>query len=1127
MDLRHLRSLVIGLLFLATGIAAMALLAAQPQAEVMGIPGARATALAALVLLVLLLPGGLFPWAMERSRRRREAAEAALRRSHDELERRVVERTEALRASEARLEEAQRIAHIGNWELDLADNHLHWSEEIFRLFEIDPARFGASYEAFLNAIHPDDRDRVNRAYTDSLRDRTPYAIAHRLLMPDGHVKWVQERCETHFAQDGRPLRSVGTVQDVTEAKQAEFQLHRFAHIVENAEDLLAFSDLEQRYVVVNPAYAAAFGVSAQTIKGRYVAEVMGPELYARLAPRLERALAGEEQRFTSERTFADGRTRVLDASYRPFRMDGRVEGLVIIHRDITERVRAEEALAQHRRGLEELVASRTAELEAARERAQLILESTADGLFGMDTEDRIVFVNRAGCQMLGYEPEQLIGRHAHALIHHSHADGTPYPQAECKARMALREGRMVRVDGEVYWRANGQPLPVEYATTPMRKRGEIVGTVVSFRDTSQRRMAEEATRRAMAETERLARVRSDFLANMSHEIRTPLNAVLGMAQVGIKDSEGRRARDTFARILDSGQLLLAVVNDILDFSKIEAGKMALECVPFDLGQVIDRAVDLNAARAYARGLDFRVVEAPDLPPLWCGDALRITQVLVNLLSNAIKFTERGSITLAARRQGTQLRLSVADTGIGLSSEQQARLFQPFEQADGSTTRRFGGSGLGLSISRRLVELMDGDIRVESKPGEGATFEIILPRRNCELPTGAADTAPARPLKIVLADLKEAEGRELAEALSERGMQASVADMAEGAGAGADLVLLGCNSSAPDLALAAAQRLLERGQRLALACAASRTCTPVEVLYERAVLLERPLRARHVIAACSGRGATAAAGRTRGLRLQGLRILAAEDNEVNRVVLEEILAQEGAQLACTDNGRLALERLRHAPAGRYDVVLTDIQMPEMDGYETARRIRELAPGLPVIGLTAHAMPEERARCLAAGMVDHVPKPIDIERLVAAILQHVRRPAAPAAPAPAGTGDADARDAAAAPAGPVVDWDALAARFKGKQAFLDKLAASALEGHGEMPPKLRDCAHRQDWDALAFAAHSLKGMGGQMGAQRLFATAREAEDLARQGAPGTPRAAEALACALEEVIEALHARLDASA
>ncbi len=540
--------------------------------------------------------------------------------------------------------------------------------------------------------------------------------------------------------------------------------------------------------------------------------------------------------------------------------------------NIHDRKKADVELAQYRLHLEDLVRQRTAQLMETEARAGHILESSADGLYGVDRDGLITFVNPAACRMLGYRVEQVVGRSAHALFHHSRPDGTAYPVEECPSHGALREGREVRRDNEVYWHADGHAIPVMYAVHPMVRDARTIGAVTSFVDMSEQRAAAQARDRAVIAAENLARVKSEFLANMSHEIRTPLNGVLGFAQIGQHHyGDSDKARNAFEKILASGKILLGVIDEILDFSKIEAGKLSIERTKVMLRPVIGQAIDLVRDRARAKGLELRLDVAADLPVACVGDPLRIGQVLLNLLANAVKFTEAGSVVLSARRQGDQLLFRVVDTGLGMSEEQVGQLFNPFQQADGSTTRRFGGTGLGLAICKQLLDLMAGGIRVESRPGAGSLFEVTLPYVATDELAGDPESARV--------------------AVTNRG--------------------------------------------------------------------ERPLA--------------------------GIAILVAEDDAINRAVLEDNLVEDGADVTMVVNGREAVERIRRDGGEAYDIVLMDVQMPDMDGYAATRLILDLAPNLPIVGQTAHAFGEERDKCFAAGMVGHIAKPIDPEALARVVLQ----------------------------------------------------------------------------------------------------------------------------------------------
>jgi PAS domain S-box-containing protein len=648
-----------------------------------------------------------------------------------------------------------------------------------------------------------------------------------------------------------------------------------------------------------------------------------------------------------------------------FDASGQLDRIFGVCRDVSALKALEDQLLQHQHHLEHLVAERTAQLSSSEAHIRLILESTADGLYGVDTQGRTTFINPAACRMLGLSPEQVIGQSIHKLVHHHHADGQPYSSHDCPTNQTLRHGNVVTITDEVYWHADGRPIPVIYSTHPMIRDGAIVGAVVSFMDVTERRALEEAREEARQAAERLARVKSEFLANMSHEIRTPLNGVLGFARIGLRDHPHDPAGRVFANILESGKLLLGVINDILDYSKIEAGKMQLEEVPVDLHLLLRNAVEAQRERAEARQLQITVDIAPELPAVCRSDPLRLGQILGNLLSNAIKFTEHGRVTLSARRDGAELLLAVADTGIGMSEAQLGQIFQAFEQADSSTTRRFGGTGLGLAITRSLV---------------GSSAAASLPR--------------ARPARA----------------------------------------------------------------------AASKSGSPTTPKPPRASTLRR------------------ARQRRTGRAPRGLHILAAEDNEVNQLVLQEILEGEGARLEMVDNGESAVERIKAAGPAAFDVVLMDIQMPQMDGYEAARRIRAIAPGLPIIGQTAHAMAEEKARCLEAGMNAHVAKPIDLDILVGTILEHVR----PAAAVPTET--------------PLIDQQP--GRPLPRPARLRRAPARRVRRQQRRHrPAHRRGRCRRDWASLAELAHALKGSAGNISAPELRQQAAVTEAAARNGAADT--------------------------
>jgi len=792
---------------------------------------------------------------------------------------------------------------------------------------------------------------------------------------------------------------------------------------------------------------------------------------------------------------ADGAVRWVSVQASPHYDDAgiplRLIGTVV---DVTDKRNQAEELERYRHHLEEEIALRTEELRSAEGRFGMILDTTADGLMGADTEGLITFVNPAACRILGYEKEELLGAKGHELFHHSRADGAPYPIEDCPVVQSIRSGQEVRQFRDTYWRKNGTPVVVTNASHPMVHNGKVVGAVISFTDISGIIAAEVAREEALREAERLANVRREFLANMSHEIRTPLNAILGLAHIGRRESAGRKAQGNFQRIIDAGHTLLGLVNDVLDFSKIEAGHMKVEQVPVLLGGVIDRSLLLISGKAFEKGQVLLVEEDPALPQAVLGDPLRLAQVIGNLLSNAVKFTPGGGkVRLAVSCQGEQLEILVEDSGIGMAEGVVARLFRPFEQADGSTTRNFGGTGLGLSITRSLVEIMGGTIRVDSKPGQGSRFTVTLPLKVADMPVRPQPQSSP----IALMGLEEDEVSGLVEELRRRGFDPMRIEQPEQLPPGVPLAL-------PAERLVGEDGLaLRRG--LPAGCRVLAVVTPGHGPgWEpgQAIMVERPLRARLVIEALAASGGASGLSAGSARRLAGLRFLLAEDNEVNRLVMHELLDQEGGKVLSAENGSKALALLTAEGVDAFDMLLSDIQMPDIDGYELTRRVKQLAPELPVIGVTANAMSQEQQQCLDAGMSAYVAKPVDPDQLVETILQHLPARSVAVMAAEEGLG---------------VDWAALEARYYGKEVFVAKLLGTVERAHGETVEELRRLAAAFDMERLAFVAHGLKGSAGNLMAEGLRQLALETEHAARDGLTDTaPGLAEHLADALEAML-----------
>ncbi|MGE5255102.1 MAG: response regulator [Hyphomicrobiales bacterium] len=949
-------------------------------------------------------------------------------------------------------------------------------------------------------------------------------------------------------------------------------------ILDSAGDGIIGVDTAGRATFVNNAAERMLGLAEGELVGKPIHEIIHHSRPDRSpypeeeCPMRAAFTEGTVHRVNEEMLWRrDGSGFPVEYSATPIYKDGKVIGAVVVFEDTTERRRAEEKIRN------------------SEQRLAQIIDFLPDPTWVVDNDGVVVAWNRALEKLTGKRARDMIGKGNYEYALAFYDERRPVlidlvrdwrPEYEQKYLSVKKDGNILVSESHHPRLGDGGIYLSGTAGLLYDASGSPAGAIEALRDITDRKHLEVKLRQAQELAEAASRAKGDFLANMSHEIRTPMNAVLGMAQLALKTELTDKQRDYLEKIRTAGNSLLGIINDILDFSKIEAGKLAMESLPFNLDEVLDNLASLVTLKAHEKeGLEVLFNTAPEVPRALVGDPLRLGQILINLANNAVKFTERGEIVVSCERvrageKTVEVKFAVRDTGVGLTGEQQARLFKSFSQADTSTTRKFGGTGLGLAISKRLVEMMGGRIWVESVPGKGSTFSFtaVFGVGKEEIRSRHTPPPDLRGLKTLVVD-DNSTSRDILQGMlesfsfkvglaasGEEGLtefEKSIAD------SGYDLVVLdwkmpgmdGIETARRIQKLAGPDRMpriimvtaygreeiMRQAEKLGLDGFLIKPVSPsvmfdtiMQAFGKEAARPRKPTEEKELPAAAYE-------------RLSGAEVLLVEDNEINQQVALEILSGAGLKVTVANHGQEALDAVS---SHDFDAVLMDVQMPVMDGYTATRKIRELETTrppasnrkpsidrIPIIAMTAHAMAGDHEKSIAAGMDDHVTKPIDSSQLFSTLAKWVRPEQArsSAQQKPPEVAPVPAHPPSKEPAPPeqslpdtLPEFDLAEGlqRLMGNRALYRKLLSNFAAQYSRGAADIRSALNAGNFEHAHGLVHAIKGVAGNLAAKDLQAQSVALEKLVKHADPTNPPPADELNSACEAFLESLGRALAAA-
>jgi PAS domain S-box-containing protein len=914
--------------------------------------------------------------------------------------------------------------------------------------------------------------------------------------------------------DGRRLFT-GIARDISERQEAEARLAageaQFRVLTELSEDAISRHEIDGTCTYASRSVETLLGYTPEEVVGQNVFALYHPDDAAVVSDVKARLLAGGRSgAFSYRARHRDGHWVWVESTIASIHdQSGEIMGALSISRDITERKEIEARLAESAATL------------------QTIIDNTPGVIYrrANDANHTMQFISDEIAVMSGYPASDFVGSAVRTFASIIHPEDRANVNAAVEA--ALAEDRPWAIEYRIVNKWHGVCWVHEKGEGDFDAAGRLRRLGGMIFDVSERRLIEEELEEKREEAEAATRAKSEFLANMSHEIRTPMNAIIGMTGLLLDTALDDEQREFVETVRGSSDALLEIINEILDFSKIEAGKLELEQASFSVRDCLESSLDLVAPKAAETGLELAALILASVPERVIGDPTRLRQIVLNLLSNAVKFTEAGEIVVSADAEPAadghmRLHIAVRDTGIGIPADRRERLFRPFSQVDSSVTRRFGGTGLGLTISKYLAELMGGRIWVESEEGVGSTFHFTV--LVAPAPAAPADQPPPSLAgrRVLIVDDNATNRRVLslqAEAWGVGHQEVAGAEAALAllrAGEPYDVAILDMQMPDMDgLALAQEIRRLEDGRAAAMPLVMLTSLGRREATEDGlfAAHLTKPVKASSLFDAliCALEGSPLALSADANAPVSfdpgmaerhPLRILLAEDNAVNQKVASMLLAKMGYRCDVAADGLEAVQAVERQP---YDLVLMDVQMPELDGLQASRLIRQrgaVARQPRICAMTANAMDGDRERCLEALMDDYVAKPIRLDELVAALLRAPSEAPRPPGVRPRREDGSSGGEPAGVPPIRTAEVDALLGRLRasfGDEArdLLPELSGLFQEEGPALLTGMRAAIAAGDAPRLASAAHTLKGSSASLGAEELAGDCRELEALGRTG------------------------------